>query len=167
MIIEEKPRRTISLLEFLVVVAILSALLAWAGIALNRALKSERDVTRLADVHTLRNNLDRYYLDHYRYPSAPEKLVLGVDEVLCLGDNGWGKAPGKENGQCGEVVYLPRVPAAPSTPAGNVYQYTALTTDGAVCSNDNCSDYKLTYTLEVGTSAVSAGSHTATPKALQ
>lgn len=167
MIIEEKPRRTVSLIEFLVVVAILSALLAWAVMALESSLKEKRDVSRLADIHTLRVSLDRYYLDHYSYPSAPENLALGGPDAACLGDAGWGRAPGKESGQCGEVVYLQRVPAAVGG-ARSAYHYTALSGDkGEVCTSGTCHSYKLMYSLEVGTTAVSAGSHTATPKSLQ
>lgn len=100
-----------SLVEILVVVAIISLLLTLVGPAAMRHLQASRSTTAETQIRQLRAALDIFHIDVGRYPTEEEGL-----RALVLGDptnNGW-------NGP-----YL-RDGALPKDPWGNHYRYTLV-----------------------------------------
>jgi prepilin-type N-terminal cleavage/methylation domain-containing protein len=61
-------RRGFTLIELLVVIAIIGILAAMVTVSVTSARAKARDARRLADVKTLKNAIDQYYLQNGKYP---------------------------------------------------------------------------------------------------
>ncbi len=121
-----------TLVELLVVLALIGLLSTLAVILLQSARAKMRDSVRLKDLSLLQNTLDLYYRDRSAFPPAPGNgLVLGGSNSSCLNATGFNSS-GCEN------PYLAQVPADPV--GQNAYVYTSAS-----------SSYAITATLEAQT----------------
>ena len=77
-----------TLVELLVVMAIIGILIGLAIAGLNVARRNSRDVTRQADVQNIRILLEDWYIKHKRYPSsaAPVELTISASGLVSLSD---------------------------------------------------------------------------------
>lgn len=64
----DNKERGFTLLELLVVIAIIGLLSSIVLVGLNAVKAKSRDARRIADVKTLRNSLDSYYINKKQYP---------------------------------------------------------------------------------------------------
>lgn len=64
-----------SLIELIVVVAIIAILLVVALPRYEASLDRSRDVTLITSLKTMRESIDRFYEDKARYPASLEELV--------------------------------------------------------------------------------------------
>lgn len=106
-----------SLLEGLIVLAMIGLLAAFAAVSLNSARARTRDAQRLANMSTMRSALQLYWLEKATYP-ASEGVNLGqaATKSEVLTSNGFAsKAEASGN------VYMPLVPTGPKV--GEFYAY--------------------------------------------
>ncbi|MEM7307215.1 MAG: prepilin-type N-terminal cleavage/methylation domain-containing protein [Planctomycetota bacterium] len=83
---KSQPNQGFTLIELIVVVAILAIL---AGVLVPRVsnhMASARDARRLADVKTVRNAVEQYYMDKGAYPAANQNASYGGWDVSQDGD---------------------------------------------------------------------------------
>ncbi|MFA6391719.1 MAG: prepilin-type N-terminal cleavage/methylation domain-containing protein [Patescibacteria group bacterium] len=73
-----KNNKGFTLLELLVVVAIIGLISSIAFVAMQNARAEARDAKRLADVHAIRNALELYYHDNGSYP---DPWCIGLTSV--------------------------------------------------------------------------------------
>jgi len=155
-------KKGFTLIELMVVVAIMGLLAALAVISLNNARARARDARRISDIKQVQTALELYYLDNQEYPDTPTDGDFDGDlEGLCISDNG---TKGIDT-SCSGDVYMRVTPSNPQPrgdgDCGNTpYKYTAVTED-----NSNTS-YYITYCLGSETGDVPAGTQTATPAGL-
>jgi general secretion pathway protein G len=84
-----KNKRGFTLVELLVVVAIIALVATFAAVAVNAARSKQRDATRLSNVRQIQSALEDSFNETNRYPSG-DLLPLGdVSQSLCLGTNGF------------------------------------------------------------------------------
>lgn len=121
-------KKGFTLIELIVVIAIIGLLSTLAVVALGSARTKARDSKRLADLKQLQTALELYYTDQNAYP-AGNGVTLGVaaTNYVCLNKEGW-KATG--DAAC-PSAYMGQVPADPKdgsyvyTVNGNTYTVTA------------------------------------------
>ena len=106
-----------SLLEGLIVLAVVGLLAAFAAVSLSSARARMRDAQRLASMSTLKSALQIYWLDKATYPSSDGvNLGLAVTKSEVLTSNGF-----STRADATGTVYLPSVPTGPNV--GEYYQY--------------------------------------------
>src|SRR3989344_9069794 len=88
--------RAFTLIEILVVVAVIGVLSSLVLVYLRSSRESGHDARRLEDVNQLRTYLELYYTDHTRYPVSLDLLVPDY------------------------------IPSLPRDPSGGTYRYSAL-----------------------------------------
>lgn len=94
-----------TLVELLVVVAIITLVVVFAALAVNAARSKQRDASRIANVRILQSALEDYFNEANAYPDG-ELLPLGdFTQSTCLGSDGFA-------GDCStaESTYLRVVP---------------------------------------------------------
>jgi prepilin-type N-terminal cleavage/methylation domain-containing protein len=137
-----KNKKGFTLVELLVVVAIIGILAAVSVVSLNTARARARDSRRVADVRQIQTALELYYNDMGTYPAAV--------------------APGGEI-KAGNTVYMSQIPTPPSphdgdcTAANNKYAYALQNASSTTPS------YTITYCLGAPTGGLAAGLSVATP----
>lgn len=144
-----KNQKGFTLVELLVVVAIIALLSTLAVVALGSARTKARDAKRISDIKQVQTALELYFTDQNGYPVAATGLVLGGTGATILSTNGFSDT-------AGGTTYMGALPSNP-TPNGTPYTYTAGT----------ASSYNLTFTLEQASGGLTAGLHTATPNGIQ
>ncbi|MBU2612945.1 type II secretion system GspH family protein [Patescibacteria group bacterium] len=119
-----------SILELLIVLAIVGVLAAVAIYALGISRADSRDAKRVSDVSVLRSSLSQYWLQMARYPVS-DGIDLGVPggQAIGLTTEGFVGADGGGN------VILPKAPIGPK--AGEYYRYKGT-----------ASGYSLMFTTE-------------------
>jgi prepilin-type N-terminal cleavage/methylation domain-containing protein len=150
---KNKKSQGFTLIELLVVIAIIGLLATLAVVSLNNARAKSRDAKRVSDIRQIQTALELYFFDNEGYPpnvspAGPLGGSSGNAQVLCDSAAGW---QANTTGCTLGVVYMPDVPENP-TPNGADYIYAQV---------GGGSDYTITFTLESGSGAVSAGPHTA------
>ena len=145
-----KNKKGFTLVELLVVVAIIGILAAVSVVALNTARARARDSRRVADVRQMQTALELYYNDEGTYPASA--------------------APGGEiKASTSGTVYMSQIPTPPSPHDGNcdaedneAYVYAI---QGEGTTNPS---YTITYCLGSATGGLQhAGVSTATPATIQ
>ncbi|MBI3626495.1 prepilin-type N-terminal cleavage/methylation domain-containing protein [Candidatus Uhrbacteria bacterium] len=122
-----KNRKGFTLVELLVVVAIIGLLSTLAVVALGNARQKARDAKRVADMKQIQTALELYFTDQNGYPSA---VAAGIDlgiagsKSLSSGAN-FADVPGG-------TTYMASVPANP-TPGGIPYHYYSFNAPQAAC----------------------------------
>ncbi len=128
-------KKAFTLIEVLVVIAILGVLMTISIFALNSARQNARDARRKADLEAIRAALEIYRSDCFSYPLAvtdqvPTPLIGDdISSSQCLSTN----------------IYANSTPQDPST--GRIYRYARLT----------ATRYELCASLEGQTTAVTCG----------
>ena len=116
-------KRGFTLLELLLVVAIVAMLSSLGALTIASQQKKARDARRRTDIHQLQVALEGYYVDHQKYP---DQLIFN-GQPLTSAD--------------GQTIYLGGVPKDPKNINPNLYVYNA-TPAGQAASYDICA-YKL------------------------
>jgi hypothetical protein len=133
------------------------------GLSLESEFKKNRDATRLTDMTFLRSALDLYndsdeivpLRGTTGYPAVSSPTVLSG----CLSELGFASS-------CGKIILMKVVPQNP-LPGGAPYTYVSLDEKGNVCTKDPCVDFKITFSLEVGSgSKFGPGMHFATSRGI-
>jgi prepilin-type N-terminal cleavage/methylation domain-containing protein len=122
-----------TLVEMLIVIAIITVLAGASLFAMQGSRESARDARRKADLETIRSGLELYRSDCNDYPLAASVVFAGTDDLLgdgtptvCLATN----------------VYIDDIPQ--DSTSGRTYRYTQLTS----------TTYELCAALETETTAV-------------
>jgi type II secretory pathway pseudopilin PulG len=125
-----------TLIDLLVVIAVIALLATLSVIVLSNARAKSRDVKRLADIKNITTALEIYYDNFGSYPLAPSPTGTAITG-LCLSDSGITTT-------CGTMVYMSEIPADPRS--GTNYLYSTVV--------DN-SRYQLIYDEETNISCPS------------
>jgi type IV pilus assembly protein PilA len=137
---QQKYYRNISkygftLMELLIVIAILGILVAVGVVSFGASQRKSRDIDRKNDLRQVSLALESYYNDFGHYPlSTTDGNIIGC-EIDALEDCVWGE-PWRNTSTVPETIYMLTLP---SDPAGRVYYYV---------SDINGSYYKLYAHLE-------------------
>ncbi len=142
-------KKGFTLVELLVVVAIIGLLAGIATVSVNSVRTKARDARRVADIKQIQNALEIYYSDAGSYPATIADK-LGTNTALVLTSNGW-KAAAEG------TVYL-NVPKDPQSVGEFVYTYSAAAPT---------KDYSIVFKLESGSGSFKDGLHTATSSGIQ
>ncbi len=172
-------RQAFTLLELMVVVAIIAVASTLAIAALNNARQKSRDASRVAAIKQLINGLELYNSNQNSYPvvtAAAPGIYLNTafasansnyTAYLCLSSGGSGTGITGFGTSCSGTTYMGQVPVNP-TPNGVQYTYQSTdATNVTACTTSPCAGYLMTFTLEGTAGTLNAGAHTATPTGLQ
>ncbi len=113
-------RKGFTLVELMVVVAIIGLLATASVLALGNARAKARDAKRLSDIQVLRSGLEQYWITNASYPSASSPVTVGGSDAAVLTSNGFESSPGTG------TLYL-RTPIGPSNGEFYLYQSTVST----------------------------------------
>ena len=142
-----QDKKGFTIIELLIVIAIIGLLATISIVALNGARQKGRDAKRVGDIRQVQTALELYFNDKNAYPVAAIAITLGdaTHKVLCDTAAGFQTT----TTGCGKI-YMGIVPANP-LPNGSNYSYTGTATT-----------YDVGFSLEDSTGSYAAGSHTAT-----
>jgi len=107
-------KRGFTLIELVVVISVLAILSGVLVPRVNSHMKAARDARRLADIKTIRNAVEQYYMDKGEFPAANANALFGGWDVSNDGDF---ISVLKEDG------YLDDMPADPINDATYHYRY--------------------------------------------
>lgn len=121
----QSSRSAFSLLELVIVVLVLTILAGVIAPRLGSRSMAARDARRLADLRSLRDAIDQYYLDHGDYPPAQGNASFGNwdvshdgDFIPALTDQGYLRHP--VNDPVGDATYHYRYYVYPKASYGCV-----------------------------------------------
>ena len=140
---EKKSINAFTLVELLIVIAIIGILTTLIVLSLQNVRRSARDAKRIADINQLQLALELYISDNGFYPPN-----INFGESL----------------SSGEVIYMEEVPQAPTPPDGdcdsitNEYSYISIGADN--------SSYTISFCLGNNTGSLPAGKVVASPQSL-
>lgn len=113
-------KKGFTLVELLVVFAVIGLLSLLTVISLGQKREQMRDTQRLSNLRDIQAHLELYFINHNEYPVvAPPGKSLGQVDTACLSNSGF--AP--EN--CSEAI-MKSIPKDPSD-----YQYVYSSADGS------------------------------------
>lgn len=135
--IKNKKNQAFTLIELLLVIAIIGILATIITAAITNARQQSRDTRRVADIATIQQAIELYQMDVGVYPTG-NNLVLGITATKCLNSSGW-NAVG-----CADP-YIDYIPSNPA-PGGVDYIYVG---SGSI--------FQINFQLEHGTSKFPAG----------
>lgn len=135
-----------TLIELVVVIALVLLLSTLAVIALGSAREKARDAKRLSDVKQVQAVLELYFANASAYPESAEPIPLGRGNARCLDATGF-------HATCTDP-YMQPIPADPKETANYLYQ-----------SGDEAG-YTITATLEGDMGGLSAGTVVASPSGI-
>lgn len=144
-------KKGFTIIELLIVIAIIGLLATISIVALNGARQKGRDAKRVVDIRQVQIALDLYFDDNNAYPVTATSLVLGSTAAAKLCNGGF--VPTSTS--CTKT-YMNMVPSNP-TPGGSAYTY-AITT-GAT--------YTIGFSLEEATAGLTSGAHTVNENGMQ
>lgn len=148
-------KKGFTIIELLIVIAIIGLLATISMVALNGARQKSRDAKRIADIRQIQTALELYFNDQNYYPSSDESgIVLGSANAAMLCETGFVAA----NATCTKT-YMGIVPSNP-TPNGSNYSYKGI-------GSGTSSSYTIGFTLEEATGSYSSGAHTASPSGIK
>ena len=99
-------KKGFTLIELMIIMAILAILAGIVTGNLINSLKKGRDTERKADLHQIQNALELYYHDHHAYPTPPPQPTPGLPF-------------GTEGLEEGNTIYIKKLPNDPIS----TYQY--------------------------------------------
>lgn len=120
-----------TLLELLIIIAVVAVLMAVAYVAINPAerLAQARDAERITDIHALADAMELYALDNDGYPAEADgyngKIGIGGDIDTLLAD------------------YIAEVPADPAYDSDHYYYFDAL----HACWEPGYTEYFVSFTI--------------------
>jgi len=121
---KRNPAKGFTILELLVVLAIIGVLSSIAVIQYSNAQAKSRDAKRISDIREIEKALNLYFVDNNVFPIIPEILeITGEDELSQILES---------------KFYISEVPPDPNHPT---YKYTYE-------SNSTGTDYNITFCLE-------------------
>ncbi|MBU0531068.1 MAG: type II secretion system protein [Candidatus Uhrbacteria bacterium] len=120
-----------SIIELLVVLAIIGLLGTLAAVAVGSARERSRDYKRLNDVNEIQIALEQYFNENNEYPLGANLPLGDAAQSTCLSDNGFAASCTGEG-----IVFMPIVPqlydkglkdlSQCGTPARTAYCYSLL-----------------------------------------
>ncbi len=146
-----------TLVELLVVVAIIGLLATLSVLALGSARVRARDAKRLADIKTVQTALELYSNDRGGYPvgqagAGVPQVELGSSDAAVLTSSGFERTPTP-----GATVYLAQVPGDPQRVASS-FLYVARMPDYTTgCTAGPCDNFTVLFWLEGGAQSLPAG----------
>ena len=148
--------RGFTLVELLVVVAIIGLLATLSVLALGSARVRARDAKRLSDIKTVQTALELYHNDQGRYPvgrpSIPSaNIELGSGEASVLTSVGFEAAP-----SVGATGYILKVPRDPLVTQNYVY-VSRMQDYVTACNAGPCATYSIQFILEGGMQGLPVG----------
>jgi len=146
-------KKGFTIIELLVVVAIIGILSTISVVAFNVARMRNRDTKRLADMKQISTGLDLYFNDNGLYPVGND-VTLGVGSYGRLCSTGFTTV----TDNCSNI-YIGAVPANPGPNAGTDYKYTR----GA----SPYTTYDITFTLELKVGKLNSGLRTQNPEGIK
>jgi len=142
-------KKGFTLIEILVVIAIIGLLSTLAVVSLNNARSKSRDAKRVSDIKQVMTALELYYADNNGYPSGTSIDIGSSSAAVCLAT---GSTPGWQTAaNCTGTVYMGNVPKNP-LPNGYKYTYNAIGTAA----------YTIAFELEGTTGDLAAGCYAGT-----
>lgn len=82
-----------TIVELLIVLAIIGLISTLAVVALGSARADARDTQRLADMQGLQFGLEQYFNVNNAYPETEIEVLLGQQDTSCLGAEGFSAVP--------------------------------------------------------------------------
>lgn len=141
--------RGFTLVELLVVVAIIAVLASSVLAAVGSARAKARDAKRIAEIKEIKNALNLYHDSNFSYPSTTPEGFSGEDAAIQF-------LASPESGG-----FLPAVPEIPGVAVS--FFYRGIKEDGSECVNstDICTKFVLGTTLESSNATLESDSDTA------
>lgn len=141
-----------TLIELMVVIAIIGLLASVVMVALNNARIKSRDAKRIGDIRQVLTAMEMYYNDNQFYPSAAANQVSNITTL-------------KNDLVPKYMSIMPTAPIPadncnPSGLGGNDYYWAG---NGAGTGNF----YTITFCLGAAVNSIPAGVHTLTPQGIQ
>lgn len=154
-----KKQKGFTLIEVLVVVAIIALLSSVALIALMSARQKSRDAKRVSDMVQMNTGLELYFATYKGYPSATngQPLPLVPTVATKLPSN-----PLPADGGCESLAY-----SAPGVGNGDAYYYYPSGTSYVINGVTVFPDYAYYFCLGNTTGNLASGIHLVTPKGLR
>lgn len=104
-----KKSTGVSLLEVLIVVAVIGLIGTFSAIAVRSARSEQRDAVRLSHIRQMQSALENYFVQTNTYPQG-DNIVFGSGESGCLSQEGFvSSCSGTEQ------IFMKRIPANIST----------------------------------------------------
>lgn len=150
----KNQRKGFTLLELLIVIAVIGLLSTVAVVALNQARAKGRNTKRVGDIKAVHTALELYYAENKAYPAMATATEIGTPtrNKLC--------GAATFSSTCVGKPFLEKVPKAPvpqdgaCTTVNNPYMYQSVAP---------FSTYSLNFCLGGQTGVLGAGLHTADP----
>ncbi len=147
-------KKGFTIIELLIVIAIIGLLATISLVALNGARQKGRDAKRIGDIRQIQVALELYFNDNNSYPIVAEGgVVLGQTSAAKLCNGGFVAI----DTVCTRT-YMGLVPSNPQ-PNGADYLYESEGTGTG-------SSYTIGFTLEDSTGSYSMGTHIASPEGI-
>lgn len=153
-------KKGFTLVELLVVVAIIGLMAGIATVSVNSVRSKGRDAKRVADIKQIQNALELHYSDVGDYPDAPANnstlgtTTAGANNAQVLSSSGWEAAL-----TAGATAYMTGVPRDPMNSGLYTYTYTV--------DADTTKDYTITFRLESGAGSFGSGNFSASSAGIQ
>lgn len=106
-----------TLVELLIVIAIVGLLAVASVVILNQARVKSRDAKRVSDIQVIRAGLEQHWLEKASYPTTASQVQLGTGNYTVLTANGFEAA-------ATGLTYLAKVPTDPRPSTYYLYQCT-------------------------------------------
>jgi len=156
-----KRLRAFTLIELLIVVAIIGLLSTLSAVALSNARAKGRDEKRLTDLKQIQKALELTFVPSSGYPVVASALTIGAatTDVLCTKGSTPAFVADTTVANCdADKIYMGLVPSNP-TPNGAAYTYRSTNGLAAACTTGPCLGFCVQTTLEKGVPAsnVTAG----------
>jgi prepilin-type N-terminal cleavage/methylation domain-containing protein len=155
----KKSQQGFTLIEIMVVVAIIALLSSIAMIAAVNGQAKSRDARRLGDMTQMNTGLGLYFSSYYGYPSSTTGLPGGIVPTYAAN---LPSAPMPPDGACGQTSYPAPVPNN-VTPGSYYYYPTGTAFLGADGITTVYSDYNYYFCLGAQTGNFAPGIHILTP----